>query len=74
MEEGDFGPMAGTVGAWLVTVASVFGLIGGMITGFRQLPLAGSVPLPSSSVPSYFKLEIRSKFFMMNSSIGNYGN
>jgi hypothetical protein len=35
MEESDSGSsMAGTVGAWLVTAASVFGLIGGMITGF----------------------------------------
>ena len=35
MEESDSGSsIAGTVGAWLVTAASVFGLIGGMITGF----------------------------------------
>jgi len=34
MEEGDIGsPMAGTVGAWLVAMASVFGLVGGMVTG-----------------------------------------
>jgi len=34
MEEGDIGkPVAGILGAWLVTVASVFGLLGGMITG-----------------------------------------
>jgi low temperature requirement protein LtrA len=34
MEEKDRGsPMAGTIGAWLVTVASVFGLVGGIITG-----------------------------------------
>jgi energy-coupling factor transport system substrate-specific component len=33
MEESDIGsPLAGTIGAWLVTVASVFGLLGGMIT------------------------------------------
>jgi energy-coupling factor transport system substrate-specific component len=33
MEENDMGsPLAGTIGAWLVTVASVFGLLGGMIT------------------------------------------
>jgi energy-coupling factor transport system substrate-specific component len=33
MDESDIGsPVAGTIGAWLVTVASVFGLLGGMIT------------------------------------------
>jgi len=33
MEESDIGsPLAGTIGAWLVTVASVFGLLGFMIT------------------------------------------
>jgi energy-coupling factor transport system substrate-specific component len=33
MEESDIGPpIAGTIGAWLVTVASIFGLFGGMIT------------------------------------------
>jgi hypothetical protein len=33
MDENDIGlPMAGTIGAWLVTVASVFGILGGMIT------------------------------------------
>jgi energy-coupling factor transport system substrate-specific component len=35
MEESDSASsIAGTMGAWLVTTASVFGLIGGMITGF----------------------------------------
>jgi energy-coupling factor transport system substrate-specific component len=34
MDESDIGlPIAGILGAWLVTVASVFGLLGGMITG-----------------------------------------
>jgi energy-coupling factor transport system substrate-specific component len=34
MDEGDIGsPMAGTVGAWLVAMASVFGLLGGMMMG-----------------------------------------
>jgi len=34
MEESDIGtPLTGTLGAWVVTVASVFGLLGGMITG-----------------------------------------
>jgi energy-coupling factor transport system substrate-specific component len=34
MDESDIGsPVAGTVGAWLVAAASVFGLLGGMITG-----------------------------------------
>jgi energy-coupling factor transport system substrate-specific component len=34
MEEKDRGsPMAGTIGAWLVTVASAFGLVGGIVTG-----------------------------------------
>ena len=33
MDEDDIGsPIAGTFGAWLVTAASVFGLLGGMIT------------------------------------------
>ncbi len=33
MEERDIGkPLAGPVGAWLVTVASIFGLLGGMVT------------------------------------------
>jgi energy-coupling factor transport system substrate-specific component len=33
MEESDIdSPIAGTIGAWLVTAASVFGLVGGMIT------------------------------------------
>lgn len=33
MEEGDIGsPIAGTIGAWLVTVAVVIGLLGGIIT------------------------------------------
>ena len=33
MDEGDIGsPIAGPVGAWLVAVASVFGLLGGMMT------------------------------------------
>ncbi len=35
MEESDISiPLTGIVGAWVVTVASVFGLIGGMITDF----------------------------------------
>lgn len=35
MDEGDIGrPIAGTVGAWLVMVASLTGLMGGMVTGF----------------------------------------
>jgi energy-coupling factor transport system substrate-specific component len=34
MDESDIGsPIAGAVGAWLVATASVFGLLGGMITG-----------------------------------------
>jgi hypothetical protein len=34
MEEKDRGsPMVGTLGAWLVTVASVSGLVGGIVTG-----------------------------------------
>jgi energy-coupling factor transport system substrate-specific component len=34
MDEGDIGsPMAGTLGAWLVVMASVFGLLGGMMAG-----------------------------------------
>ena len=34
MDEGDIGPpVAGEIGAWLVTLASVIGLFGGMITG-----------------------------------------
>jgi len=34
MEEDDRGsPIAGTIGAWLVTVASVFGVVGGFFTG-----------------------------------------
>ncbi len=34
MDEGDMGPpVAGTIGAWLVTLASVIGLLGGMISG-----------------------------------------
>ena len=34
MEESDMGkPAAGTIGAWLITIASVIGLIGGIITG-----------------------------------------
>ena len=34
MEESDISmPLAGTLGAWVVTVASIFGLLGGMITG-----------------------------------------
>jgi energy-coupling factor transport system substrate-specific component len=37
MEESDIGsPKAATIGAWLVTVASVFGLLGGMISGLPQ--------------------------------------
>jgi hypothetical protein len=33
MDEDDIGsPITGTFGAWLVTVASLFGLLGGMIT------------------------------------------
>jgi hypothetical protein len=33
MDENDISlPIAGTIGAWLVTVASVFGILGGMIT------------------------------------------
>jgi len=33
MDENDIGlPMAGTIGAWLVTVASVFGILDWMIT------------------------------------------
>jgi energy-coupling factor transport system substrate-specific component len=33
MEERDIGlPLAGPIGAWLVTMASVFGLLGGMVT------------------------------------------
>jgi hypothetical protein len=33
LDENDIGlPIAGIIGAWLVTVASVFGLLGGMIT------------------------------------------
>jgi energy-coupling factor transport system substrate-specific component len=32
MDEGDIGsPVAGTVGAWLVVMASIFGLLGGMV-------------------------------------------
>jgi energy-coupling factor transport system substrate-specific component len=35
MDEKDIGkPAAGILGAWLVTVASVVGLLGGMVTGF----------------------------------------
>jgi len=35
MDEDDIGsPIAGTFGAWLVTLASLFGLLGGMITDF----------------------------------------
>jgi hypothetical protein len=35
MDEEDIGkPAAGILGAWLVTVASVVGLLGGMVTGF----------------------------------------
>ena len=35
MEESDIStPLAGTIGAWVVTVASLFGLLGGMITDF----------------------------------------
>jgi len=34
MDESEIGsPMAGTVGAWLVAMASIFGLLGGMMTG-----------------------------------------
>ncbi|HUL38050.1 MAG TPA: QueT transporter family protein [Thermodesulfobacteriota bacterium] len=34
MEENERGsPIAGTMGAWLVTAASIFGLVGGIITG-----------------------------------------
>jgi energy-coupling factor transport system substrate-specific component len=34
MEESDIStPLAGAIGAWVVTVASVFGLLGGMVTG-----------------------------------------
>jgi len=34
MDESDIGsPVAGTVGAWLVTMAAIFGLLGGMVTG-----------------------------------------
>jgi energy-coupling factor transport system substrate-specific component len=33
MDESDIGlPMTGPIGAWLVTIASIFGLLGGMIT------------------------------------------
>jgi len=35
MEESDINrPLAGVLGAWVVTIASVFGLLGGMMTGF----------------------------------------
>jgi len=38
MEEDDIGsPKTGIIGAWLVAVASVFGLLGGMVT---DLPTA----------------------------------
>ncbi len=33
IEESDIRPFAGTIGAWVVTGASIFGLLGGMITG-----------------------------------------
>jgi hypothetical protein len=38
MDEGEIGkPVAGILGAWLVTVASVIGLLGGIITGSSDL-------------------------------------
>lgn len=37
MDENDIGlPRTGPIGAWLVTVASIFGLLGGMITDFSE--------------------------------------
>jgi len=34
MEENDMGPpMAGSIGAWIVAIGAVFGLLGGMVTG-----------------------------------------
>jgi len=40
MDESDIGsPMAGTVGAWLVAMASIFGLLGGMMTGLPTTPI-----------------------------------
>ncbi len=37
MEEADIStPLAGTIGAWVVTAASVFGVLGGMITGLPE--------------------------------------
>jgi len=41
MEKEDIGsPVAGTVGAWLVAVASVFGLVGGMMTSLPTTAIA----------------------------------
>jgi energy-coupling factor transport system substrate-specific component len=41
MEKEDIGsPVAGKVGAWLVAVASVFGLVGGMITSLSTTTIA----------------------------------
>ena len=40
MEESEIGsPIAGTLGAWLVAIASVFGLLGGMLTGLPTMTI-----------------------------------
>jgi energy-coupling factor transport system substrate-specific component len=46
MDESDIGPpIAGTIGAWLVTVASTIGLLGGMITGLSTTTIGWSCAL-----------------------------
>jgi energy-coupling factor transport system substrate-specific component len=40
MDESDIGqPVSGTLGAWVVTGGTVFGLIGGVITGLPATPI-----------------------------------
>ena len=41
-------PSLAPVGAWIVTVASIIGLIGGVISSLRQPRSDGSAPSPSS--------------------------
>jgi energy-coupling factor transport system substrate-specific component len=53
MDEGDIGkPIAGTFGAWLVIVASVVGLLGGVITGLPG-PTLGWISLLGILVGSF---------------------
>jgi hypothetical protein len=53
MDEADIGkPIAGTFGAWLVIVASVVGLLGGVITGLPG-PTLGWISLLGILVGSF---------------------